>query len=67
MFHLSFSFLSFTCIQDLVNPDVLLPDQRTHFALAFELPGGWHKEKEAVVLTVLEVWIFSFSSNFICL
>ncbi|KAE7998627.1 hypothetical protein FH972_003153 [Carpinus fangiana] len=28
---------------------------RTHFALAFELPGGWHKEKEAVVLTVLEV------------
>ncbi|KAK4601799.1 hypothetical protein RGQ29_011071 [Quercus rubra] len=27
---------------------------RTHFALAFELPGGWHKEKEAVILTVLE-------------
>ncbi|KAG6723489.1 hypothetical protein I3842_03G210700 [Carya illinoinensis] len=28
---------------------------RTHFALAFELPGGWHKEKEAIILTVLEV------------
>ncbi|KAB1209254.1 Mitochondrial-processing peptidase subunit alpha [Morella rubra] len=28
---------------------------RTHFALGFELPGGWHKEKEAVILTVLEV------------
>ncbi|KAM4123587.1 hypothetical protein ACB094_01G169200 [Castanea mollissima] len=27
---------------------------RTHFALTFELPGGWHKEKEAVILTVLE-------------
>ena len=21
-------------------------DQRTHFALAFELPGGWHKLKQ---------------------
>ncbi|KAI7999242.1 Mitochondrial-processing peptidase subunit alpha [Camellia lanceoleosa] len=28
---------------------------KTHFALAFEAPGGWHKEKEAVVLTVLQV------------
>ncbi|GMY36203.1 mitochondrial-processing peptidase subunit alpha-like [Fagus crenata] len=27
---------------------------RTHFALAFELPGGWRKEKEAIILTVLE-------------
>ena len=67
MSHLSFSFLSFTSIPDFVNPDVLLPDQRTHFALAFELPGGWHKEKEAVVLTVLEVWILKFFSNFMCL
>ncbi|KAJ0090524.1 hypothetical protein Patl1_13388 [Pistacia atlantica] len=32
-------------------------DQRTHFALAFELPGGWHKEKEAMALTVLQVLI----------
>jgi processing peptidase subunit alpha len=31
-----------------------LLDQRTHFALAFELPGGWRKEKEAIILTVLE-------------
>ncbi|KAL5768707.1 hypothetical protein ACOSP7_015252 [Xanthoceras sorbifolium] len=30
-------------------------DQRTHFALAFEFPGGWHKEKEAMALTVLQM------------
>uniref|UniRef100_A0A2P2JWH7 Complex III subunit II n=2 Tax=Rhizophora mucronata TaxID=61149 RepID=A0A2P2JWH7_RHIMU len=27
----------------------------THIALAFEVPGGWHNEKEAVVLTVLQM------------
>lgn len=27
----------------------------THFALAFELPGGWHKEKDAMTLTVLQM------------
>ncbi|XP_022730798.1 mitochondrial-processing peptidase subunit alpha-like isoform X2 [Durio zibethinus] len=27
----------------------------THFALAFELPGGWQKEKEAIILTVLQI------------
>ncbi|OMO91551.1 hypothetical protein COLO4_18276 [Corchorus olitorius] len=27
----------------------------THFALAFELPGGWHNEKEAMTLTVLQI------------
>ncbi|PIM99064.1 Mitochondrial processing peptidase, alpha subunit [Handroanthus impetiginosus] len=27
----------------------------THFALAFELPGGWLKEKDALVLTVLQM------------
>ncbi|KAE8698396.1 Mitochondrial-processing peptidase subunit alpha [Hibiscus syriacus] len=27
----------------------------THFALAFELPGGWHNEKEAIILTVLQI------------
>ncbi|GLU09977.1 hypothetical protein SLE2022_268110 [Rubroshorea leprosula] len=27
----------------------------THFAIAFELPGGWHKEKEAMALTVLQM------------
>lgn len=35
--------------------------KRTHFALAFEIPGGWHKEKEAMTLSVLQVsnaWIF---------
>ncbi|KAK3028887.1 hypothetical protein RJ639_039896 [Escallonia herrerae] len=30
-------------------------DQSTHFALAFELPGGWHNEKEATVITVLQM------------
>lgn len=28
---------------------------RTHFAVGFELPGGWHKEKEAMNLTVLQM------------
>ncbi|KAL6974493.1 mitochondrial processing peptidase [Sarracenia purpurea var. burkii] len=28
---------------------------RTHFALAFEAPGGWFKEKEAMALTVLQM------------
>ena len=37
----------------------LLLDQKTHFALAFELPGGWHKEKEAMTLTVLQVLILN--------
>ncbi|XP_038876934.1 mitochondrial-processing peptidase subunit alpha-like [Benincasa hispida] len=27
----------------------------THVALAFEVPGGWHKEKDAIVLTVLQM------------
>ncbi|CAM8899677.1 unnamed protein product [Rhodiola kirilowii] len=27
----------------------------THFALAFELPGGWRNQKEAMVLTVLQM------------
>ncbi|KAI9119374.1 hypothetical protein K1719_010049 [Acacia pycnantha] len=27
----------------------------THFALAFQLPGGWHKLKEAMTLTVLQM------------
>merc|ERR1711915_285367 len=28
--------------------------QRTHIALAFEVPGGWHSEKDAIALTVLQ-------------
>lgn len=31
-------------------------DGRTHFALAFELLGGWRKEKDAMALTVLQVF-----------
>ncbi|KAK6941434.1 Peptidase M16, C-terminal, partial [Dillenia turbinata] len=30
-------------------------EQKTHIALAFELPGGCHKEKDAVTLVVLEM------------
>lgn len=30
-------------------------DQKTHFALAFETPGGWLKEKEAMTVTVLQM------------
>ncbi|XP_074588352.1 mitochondrial-processing peptidase subunit alpha-like isoform X2 [Curcuma longa] len=28
---------------------------KTHIALAFEVPGGWHKEKEAMAVTVLQI------------
>ncbi|THU52945.1 hypothetical protein C4D60_Mb10t09240 [Musa balbisiana] len=28
---------------------------KTHVALAFEVPGGWHKEKEVMALTVLQM------------
>ncbi|KAK8963712.1 Mitochondrial-processing peptidase subunit alpha [Platanthera guangdongensis] len=27
----------------------------THVALAFEIPGGWHKEKDAMAVTVLQM------------
>ncbi|XP_077215093.1 mitochondrial-processing peptidase subunit alpha-like [Tasmannia lanceolata] len=27
----------------------------THVAIAFEVPGGWHKEKEAMTVTVLQM------------
>ncbi|KAG1335331.1 putative Mitochondrial-processing peptidase subunit alpha [Cocos nucifera] len=31
------------------------PKYKTNVALAFEVPGGWHKEKEAMTLTVLQM------------
>ncbi|XP_047949967.1 mitochondrial-processing peptidase subunit alpha-like [Salvia hispanica] len=31
------------------------PSGVTHFAIAFELPGGWIKEKDAITLTVLQM------------
>ncbi|KAE9464505.1 hypothetical protein C3L33_03593, partial [Rhododendron williamsianum] len=34
---------------------LLLYGQKTHFALAFEAPGGLIKEKEAMILTVLQI------------
>ena len=30
--------------------------QKTHVALAFEVPGGWLKDKDAMTLTVLQVF-----------
>ena len=40
--------------------------QKTHFALAFEVPGGWRNEKEAMTLTVLQVLdsYFRFLSSY---
>ncbi|CAN0901419.1 Mitochondrial-processing peptidase subunit alpha [Linum grandiflorum] len=41
-------------------------DLMTHFALAFELPGGWHQDKDAMILTVLQMLMGgggSFSSG----
>ncbi|XP_072979854.1 mitochondrial-processing peptidase subunit alpha-like [Typha angustifolia] len=40
--------------------------EMTHVALAFEVPGGWHQEKDATVLTVLQTLMGgggSFSSG----
>nr|XP_043621559.1 mitochondrial-processing peptidase subunit alpha-like [Erigeron canadensis] len=34
---------------------VMADTGRTSFALAFELPGGWLKEKDAMTLTVLQI------------
>ncbi|KAF8388889.1 hypothetical protein HHK36_025570 [Tetracentron sinense] len=34
---------------------VYVGGQKTHVALAFEVPGGWHKEKDAMTLTVLQL------------
>jgi len=31
--------------------------QGAHVAIAFEVPGGWKKEKEAIILTVLQVLV----------
>ncbi|KAH1198960.1 Mitochondrial-processing peptidase subunit alpha [Glycine max] len=39
---------------------------RTHFALAVELPGGWHKLKDAMVLTILQVLIMSYIFLLFC-
>lgn len=39
----------------------MLQQQATHVAIAFEVPGGWQKEKDAIVLTVLQVLILCLS------
>lgn len=35
----------------------MLQGQDSHVAIAFEVPGGWQKERDAIVLTVLQVFI----------
>uniref|UniRef100_A0A0A0K6Z2 Peptidase M16 N-terminal domain-containing protein n=1 Tax=Cucumis sativus TaxID=3659 RepID=A0A0A0K6Z2_CUCSA len=46
-------------------------DARTHFALAFELPSDWRKEKDAMALMVLQVltmnilWLSDFHDNLV--
>ncbi|KAL6006042.1 hypothetical protein ACLOJK_040087 [Asimina triloba] len=37
------------------SPFSSICEQSTHVALAFEVPGGWLKEKEAMTLTVLQM------------
>lgn len=39
--------------------------QSSHFALAFEVPGGWNSEKESVILTVMQVLELNFASSII--
>lgn len=34
---------------------LFIGQQITHLALAFEVPGGWQKEKDAMAVTVLQV------------
>lgn len=34
---------------------LLVQQDEAHIALAFEVPGGWRQEKEAIILTVLQV------------
>lgn len=41
----------------------MLQGQGTHVAIAFEVPGGWQKEKDAIALTVLQVLHFVFESD----
>lgn len=53
--HVVISILLFMSVLKLIKLNCFLLDQSTHFALAFEVPGGWHKEKEAIKLTVIQV------------
>lgn len=51
-----FVFVFFIHILSLISFFNFHSEQVTHFALAFEVPGGWHKEKDAMTLTVLQVF-----------
>ncbi|RZC00849.1 Mitochondrial-processing peptidase subunit alpha isoform B [Glycine soja] len=49
-----FSFIPFKEILLFTCKD-MLQGQGTHVAIAFEVPGGWQKEKDAIALTVLQM------------
>lgn len=50
-------YAGFVCSHLMTNFfSIPICGQSTHFALAFEVPGGWHKEKDAMTLTVLQVF-----------
>lgn len=53
----SFFFFVFHVRLDLVTVvcDMHFEFQKTHIALAFEMPGGWLNKKEAMTLSVLQV------------
>ncbi|XP_023537998.1 mitochondrial-processing peptidase subunit alpha-like [Cucurbita pepo subsp. pepo] len=55
-FYLTFEVFLVRCQnQCTMGAIIVIKDGRTHFALAFELPGGWHKEKDAMASTVLQM------------
>jgi processing peptidase subunit alpha len=53
------SFFSFIPLQEnaVIYLITYIVRQATHVAIAFEVPGGWQKERDAIVLTVLQVFI----------
>jgi hypothetical protein len=56
MFNLCFSFCStLTYLIGMILIILLLFAQMTHVALAFEVPGGWLEERDATIMTVMQV------------
>lgn len=49
----------------VISSDFHFQDQTTHFALAFGIESGWENVKDAMTLTVLqvfEIWILDLST-----
>jgi hypothetical protein len=56
MFNLGFSFYStLTYLIGATLIILLLFAQMAHVALAFEVPGGWLAERDATIMTVMQV------------